>query len=290
MNKSCQTIASAVLLVGLLFLSPAPVAAQTGPSATFTVSYDNAGLIIGWHSGDGVLRLNDGSEYAFTLDAYSFAGLGYAKSKGTGKVWNLRQASDLSGQYFATGGGTSFGQGDASLKLKNDRNNVRVDLVSKQTGLRVGFGAGSVGFKLGKMLKGPRKPAPVAKAPVQVVKTAPMPKPVMIKPTEYTMQFGFNKSRVSLAMGRTLDAILADWKDKPVTFRVVGHADMMGGKRYNMKLSQKRANAVKRAMQKRGIAASRISAKGVGQADLAVKTKKGKRLRANRRVIIQIIK
>ncbi len=140
------------------------------------------------------------------------------------------------------------------------------------------------------MLKGPRKPPAVAskpKPPARVAKKAPPP-PQIKMPTRYDLEFGFDKSRVNLAMGRKLDSIIADWKGKSVTFKVIGHADMMGLGRYNQKLSADRANAVKRAMIDRGVSATQITANGVGQAKLAVPTPKGKRLRANRRVVITV--
>ncbi len=122
-----------------------------------------------------------------------------------------------------------------------------------------------------------------------MVKTTLAPKPV-IKPTEYTLEFGFNKSRVNLVLGRKLDQILADWKGTGAAVRLIGHADMVGSEKYNRILSQKRADAVKDALIKKGLPASRISAIGIGQKDLAVKTKRGQRLRANRRVQLIIVR
>ena len=49
-----------------------------------------------------------------------------------------------------------------------------------------------------------------------------------------------------------------------------------------------RAENVKKALVERGIAPERISARGVGEKDLAVPTADEKRLRANRRVTITI--
>jgi OOP family OmpA-OmpF porin len=114
------------------------------------------------------------------------------------------------------------------------------------------------------------------------------PPPAAEKPVEYDMEFGFNKSRVSLALGRYLDTVVADWKGEPVKFRVLGHADRVGSEGFNQKLSQARADAVKQALVDRGIPASSITATGVGMADPAVPTPAGKRKRANRRVLIMI--
>jgi outer membrane protein OmpA-like peptidoglycan-associated protein len=286
-----RRIASALTVV-VIVMSAAwqAVAADGAPSAAITMSHDSGGIGIGWHTGDGKLALNDGSEYAFTVDAYSILGFGFANVTSTGKVYNLEKASDLSGEYTGTGATATFGQGEGTSSLKNAASGVRIELTSKETGVRAGIGVGSVTFKLGKMLKGPRKPKRVVQAPVRMVKTTLAPKPVVDNPTEYTLEFGFNKSRVNLALGRTLDKILADWKGKAAGFRIVGHADAVGSEKYNRILSQKRADAVKNALVRRGLPASRISALGVGQKDLAVKTKRGQRLRENRRVQLIIIK
>lgn len=285
MNPFRVSVAALLLILGPLFTSTPAVTAERPPAATITMSYDNSGFLIGWHSGDGKLILADGSEYAFTIDGYSVIGFGFSNVTGSGKVYNLKNVSDFSGEYFATGSGGAFGSGGGSANLKNGANDVRLEIVAISSGLRLGFGSGLVTFKLGKRIKGPRPPPIAAKSPPVVVKQASQPP---AKPTKYTLLFGYNKSRVNLAMGRVLDSILADWKAKFVTFRLVGHADRVGGSKYNQKLSQKRANAVKQALIKKGVPTSRITAQGVGQRSLAVATPRGKRLRANRRVVITI--
>jgi len=109
------------------------------------------------------------------------------------------------------------------------------------------------------------------------------------KPKVYTLKFGFNKSQINYAMRRNLDQILSDWKGKAAGFRIVGHADLKGPQKYNLFLSQKRANKIKAALVQRGVSASIINALGVGQKDPAVQTKRGKRLLENRRVVLTVM-
>ena len=109
------------------------------------------------------------------------------------------------------------------------------------------------------------------------------------KPRVFTLNFGMNKSVVNYSLGRRLDEILSDWRDRAAEYQIVGHADMVGSKKFNMVLSQKRADKVKAALVRRGISASMVSVTGAGQKELAVPTKQGKRLRANRRVVLTII-
>lgn len=255
------------------------------PSGTYSVTYDNVGGVIGFHTGKGRLVLKDGSEYAFKADGYSLAGLGYSVASATGKVYNLRAPSDLSGEYSAIGGAAILGTGSAKTGLKNRGNNVVLDVDSDETGLRFGIGGGFVTFKLGDQLKGPRVAAadPVPPTPAR----APAPA-IPATPVSHSIEFGYDKSRVSIAIGKQLDPIAVEWRDKPVKFDVVGHADTVGTDAYNAGLSNQRAQNVKNALVERGIATTRISATGVGEAGLAVQTPEGTRLRANRRVVITV--
>lgn len=259
-----------------------PPASKT-PSGTYSVTYDNLSALLGVHSGTGRLVLPDGSEYAFKADGYSLAGLGHSIATATGTVYNLQKPEDLSGEYGAVGGTAIVGHGGGTAGLKNRENEVYLDVDSAETGLRLGLGGGFVTFRLGEQLKGPRV---AAVQPMPPKPAAPVATPA--EPVSHSIEFGYDKSRVSIAIGKQLDPIVATWRDKPVTFNVVGHADTVGTDRYNDRLSKQRAENVKQALIQRGIAANRITAIGVGEAGLAVPTPENTRLRANRRVVIMI--
>ena len=71
---------------------------------------------------------------------------------------------------------------------------------------------------------------------------------------------------------------------------VQGHTDNKGGKFYNQALSAKRADAVRNALIKRGVAAARLRSKGYGQ-DKPVASNDTEGGRAtNRRVQFAIVK
>jgi len=251
-----------------------------------TLSYDNSGFIFSFQTGKGKLTLNDGSKYAVTVDGYSLGGLGFSAEDATGDVLNLIKPSDLSGEYSWIGGGV-FDSGSATLK--NTSNNVVIRLQAKRSGVRLGFGVGYATFKLGRMIKGPRmppKPMVVKKAPPPPrIAATPPPAP---QPRQHNLEFGFNKSRVSLEMSKSLEAILEKWKGQPITVRVTGYTDTTGANKYNLGLSRRRAEAVKRKLVEMGVPGSKISALGVGETDLLVKTKDNVRIRKNRRVLIVI--
>ena len=90
-------------------------------------------------------------------------------------------------------------------------------------------------------------------------------------------------------MRRKLDEILSEWKGKAAAFQIVGHTDMVGSKKFNLLLSQKRADEVKASLVGRGVPVSIISAIGVGQNTPAVQTGGGMPLQVNRRVVLTIL-
>jgi outer membrane protein OmpA-like peptidoglycan-associated protein len=67
-----------------------------------------------------------------------------------------------------------------------------------------------------------------------------------------------------------------------------GHTDTAGPANYNMALSLRRANAVKEALVRNGVAATSITVVGRGEEALLVSTKDGVREPQNRRVEIVI--
>jgi outer membrane protein OmpA-like peptidoglycan-associated protein len=67
---------------------------------------------------------------------------------------------------------------------------------------------------------------------------------------------------------------------------VVGHTDTMGTKKYNINLSLKRADAVKKALINLGIKKENIKILGKGEKELSVKTGDEIEHPANRRAEI----
>ena len=99
------------------------------------------------------------------------------------------------------------------------------------------------------------------------------------------IQFAFDKSEISPKSSELLDEISAAMIEHPEILKVEieGHADAVGTKAYNKTLSQKRADAVRKALLERGVAAERLTAVGYGK-DAPVAdndTEEGRRL--NRR-------
>ncbi len=80
------------------------------------------------------------------------------------------------------------------------------------------------------------------------------------------VNFEYNSAKLTPASTAILDKVaasLVDWSD--VKVEVDGHTDGRGADAYNMKLSQARAEAVRDYLISKGVAASRLTAKGFGK-------------------------
>lgn len=129
------------------------------------------------------------------------------------------------------------------------------------------------------------KPAPVEKVmmqePTVVVVHAPPPPPELIVVTKVVFSadsgtdalFGFGKTTIKPTGKRALDKFADQLKGaKYDVINITGHADRIGSKAANMKLSEKRAEAVKAYLvESAGIPANKIAARGVGETESLTK-------------------
>lgn len=130
------------------------------------------------------------------------------------------------------------------------------------------------------------KPAPVVVAPpppppAPVFKTEVIEKPFTLEGTAFDTGSAKLKKSAGTQLGQVVDFAAANAGSNLV---VTGYTDSQGNEAKNVKLSAARAAAVKAYLVKKGVAADRISTKGVGSANPVGdnKTKDGRS--ANRRV------
>jgi OOP family OmpA-OmpF porin len=118
-------------------------------------------------------------------------------------------------------------------------------------------------------------------------KEAVFAKPVIIEKGRQTLdvKFDFDKLTIKKGYHKDINSLVSVMKQYPdLNVVIEGHTDSVGTAAYNKKLSQKRANAVKKYMAENGMDANRIKAKGFGM-DKPIasnKTKEGRQ--KNRRV------
>ncbi len=119
-----------------------------------------------------------------------------------------------------------------------------------------------------------KKPAP---APVVKTKPVPVATPVIVKPSRgYTdsevidlkgINFDSNKATLTASSQETLNHAVSVLKERQdIKVEVAAHTDSGGKASYNEYLSGLRANTVKDYLISHGIDASRVTAKGYGEA------------------------
>ena len=104
--------------------------------------------------------------------------------------------------------------------------------------------------------------------------------------------FDFDKAVLKPESFPELERVVQFMNDKPsVTIEIEGHTDNIGKADYNKVLSERRANAVKKFLTTKGLAANRISTIGFGETRPIVSNDDEKDGReVNRRVVCKIIK
>ncbi len=143
-------------------------------------------------------------------------------------------------------------------------------------------------------------PAPVMEAP------APAPAPVAPPPPpparfekvtlEATKLFEFDKSDIIMPSPKLDEIASALQADPSITdVDITGYTDRLGSEKYNLKLSERRANAVRDYLVSKGVDGNRLKAYGKGEANPLVQcTEKNRKalidcLEPNRRVEVEQI-
>jgi outer membrane protein OmpA-like peptidoglycan-associated protein len=97
--------------------------------------------------------------------------------------------------------------------------------------------------------------------------------------------FDYNKATIKPESMGVLNMIVQVMKDNSeLKFEVGGHTDSDGEDAYNLKLSQQRAETVKAQLEKMGVAAARLTAKGYGESKPAADNNTPEGKANNRRV------
>ena len=126
----------------------------------------------------------------------------------------------------------------------------------------------------------------------QSAPTRPATPPATTQRTDektFLVFFDWDKSTLTNEARRIIADAAAEYKRLGAT-RIVatGHTDLSGSAQHNMRLSVRRADAVKAELIRQGVPANIITTVGRGEEDPLVPTKDGVREPQNRRVLIEI--
>jgi outer membrane protein OmpA-like peptidoglycan-associated protein len=147
-------------------------------------------------------------------------------------------------------------------------------------------GAAQSTLNVGGQASGPLVPGNYPPRPAQTQQAAPAaaaPAPAR----EFTVYFAFNKATLTSDGRSVIQQAAAAAKEGSITrITVTGHTDTVGSANYNQRLSERRANAVRKALIAEGVPANEIDASGVGKSELAVPTADGVKEPRNRRAVI----
>ncbi|HJD43747.1 MAG TPA: OmpA family protein [Candidatus Paenalcaligenes intestinipullorum] len=126
---------------------------------------------------------------------------------------------------------------------------------------------------------------PVAQAEEPVV--APTTTKVVLNADTF---FDFDKSNLKPEGRQVLDQVADQANNLDLeTIIAVGHTDSIGTVPYNIKLSERRANAVKAYLVEKGVPADRIYTEGKGKADPIASNSTPQGRAQNRRVEVEIV-
>lgn len=126
---------------------------------------------------------------------------------------------------------------------------------------------------------------------------APEPEPVIVMPVKTgevfimkNLHFATNRTRILSSSEEALDMLYQHLAKNPeLRIRIIGHTDNVGKDNANQKLSEGRANAVKKELEERGIAPERIEAEGRGESQPIDTNETEEGRQNNRRVEIEIL-
>jgi outer membrane protein OmpA-like peptidoglycan-associated protein len=85
-------------------------------------------------------------------------------------------------------------------------------------------------------------------------------------PGPYKIEFTVGSTAIDAANAKTLDEVASNAKSRYSKVCLTGRADQQGNKQANYNLSLRRAQAVKKALEKRGVAAKSITVVARGAA------------------------
>jgi hypothetical protein len=119
------------------------------PDGLVKLNFKSVGVGIGGSSGDGVLSYQ-GKDYPVAISGINIADLGVSQFEGAGKVYDLKNVGDFSGNYAASQAAFAVRGGQSSISMRNAKGVTIVVLQNegKESGTRFSLGPSGVNLKL----------------------------------------------------------------------------------------------------------------------------------------------
>jgi outer membrane protein OmpA-like peptidoglycan-associated protein len=110
-----------------------------------------------------------------------------------------------------------------------------------------------------------------------------------LKPISFLLYFKNNSIELTDESKNELDNILKEIKKRePCEISLIGHSDTAGASTYNIALSKKRAEIVKKILINSGVQLQKLAVTSHGENDLLIKTKDNVSEKRNRRVEVMV--
>ncbi len=151
-----------------------------------------------------------------------------------------------------------------------------------EIGVPAGFVGGAlIGGVLGCLYGAPKPAAPAPPPPPPPPPPAPAPQKIVLR----GVHFDFDKYFIREVDKPVLDEAAETLKQNPnLKIDVNGYCDAVGSVAYNLKLSQRRAEAVANYLEEQGVAADRLMPQGFGKTDFVATNATAEGRAQNRRV------
>jgi hypothetical protein len=122
---------------------------EKSPSGLVKLHFKSVGVGIGGSSGDGILSYR-GKDYPITISGLKVGDLGVSQFEGVGKVYELKNIADFSGNYVAAEAAFAIRGGQSALSMRNAKG-VRIVILQdqgKESGTRLSLGPSGITLKL----------------------------------------------------------------------------------------------------------------------------------------------
>jgi hypothetical protein len=119
------------------------------PSGLVALHFKSIAIGVGGSSGEGTLSYQ-GKDYPFTISGLNLVDLGVSTFQGAGKVYDLRELQDFSGNYAAAQAAFALRGGQSEVSMRNTKGVTLVILSNEGTesGTRMSLGPSGVTLKL----------------------------------------------------------------------------------------------------------------------------------------------